>query len=390
MTPKASRSEDVVRRLCILTTGRADWNLLAPVARAAPAAGLPVDLIVAAGHLDPDQGLTVRAIEAEGLPIAARIDWGQGTAATRAARVLDGMGRALADLTPDLLLLLGDRFEVLAAAQAAVLAGVPLAHLSGGDVSEGAMDDGFRHALTKLSHLHLPFHEAAARRIRQMGEPADRVHVVGNPALDGLAEAAALDEGRLVAQLAAPLGRRNLLVTFHPVTLAPDLGLAEFEALLAGLEDLGPEWTLWFTAPNGDPGGEAIAARLSSWARGRLNVRVLAALGAAFPALAARCEAVVGNSSAGLAEVPSLGVPTLDVGRRQQGRLAGPSVIRVAARPDAVQDGLARALALPAAAMVNPYGDGRSVPRILKVLQSQPASRALLHKRFMDGEAGHV
>lgn len=378
------------RRLRLLTTGRADWNILAPLARALHAdPGFDLGLIVTGGHLDADQGLTVSIVEATGLPIFARVPWGRGTPAARAARVLEGVASALSEDPPDMLILLGDRFETLAAAQGATLVGVPIVHLSGGDVTEGAMDDGFRHALTKLSHLHLPFHPPAARRLRQMGEAPDRVHVVGNPALDGLAEAARMPVAELQRRLAAALGERNLLVTFHPVTLQPDHGLAELRALLAALDRLDARWTIWITEPNADPGGDVIRDRIREWAQGRASVRVCTALGDAYPALAARCRAVVGNSSSGLAEVPTLGVPTVDVGLRQSGRLAGPSVIWSQAEPDAILAALEAADALGPDAMRNPYGDGRSVPRVVSILKAAPSRETLLRKSFVDLETGH-
>lgn len=378
------------RRVRLLTTGRADWNILSPVARALHAdADFDLGVIVTGGHLDPDQGMTVAAVEATGVPIAARVPWGQGTPATRAARVLDGVAQALSDDAPDLMILLGDRFETLAAAQAAALVGVPIAHLSGGDVTEGAMDDAFRHAISKLAHLHLVFHDPAARRLRQLGEAPDRVHVVGNPALDGLAEAARIDDAELERRLGAPLGERNLLVTFHPVTLQPDHGLAELDGVLSALDRLAPAWTIWITAPNADPGGDLLRRRIETWADGRGNVRVRMALGEAYPALTARCAAVLGNSSSGLAEAPTLGVPTVDVGLRQSGRLAGPSVVWSQAQPDAVLSALAAAQALGPDAMINPYGDGASLPRIVAVLKNAPARDVLLRKRFVDLEIGH-
>jgi UDP-hydrolysing UDP-N-acetyl-D-glucosamine 2-epimerase len=379
-----------VKRLRLLTTGRADWNILAPLARALAAErGFDFGVIATGGHLDPDQGLTMAAVEAAGVPVAARVAWGHGTPAARAARVMEGTARALSDDPADLLILLGDRFETLAAAQSAILGGVPLAHLSGGDVTEGAMDDGFRHALTKLSHLHFVFHEPAARRLRQMGEAPERVHVVGNPALDGLAKSARMPEAELERRLGAPLGDRNLLVTFHPVTLQPDRGAGELEGLLTALGRLGEGWTIWFTAPNADPGGEVVRRRIRQWATGRENARVCTALGEAYPALAARCRAVIGNSSSGLAEVPTLGVPTVDVGLRQSGRLAGPSVVWSRAEPDAILAALAAAEKLGSDAMVNPYGDGRSVPRIVALLRDAPSRDALLRKPFVDAEPGH-
>ncbi|HEV7229272.1 UDP-N-acetylglucosamine 2-epimerase [Brevundimonas sp.] len=378
------------RRLRLLTTGRADWNILAPLARALHAdLDFDLGLIVTGGHLDVDQGMTVRAVEATGQPIAARLSWGEGTPASRAARVLDGVAAVLTSDPPDMLILLGDRFETLAAAQGASLVGVPIVHLSGGDVTEGAMDDAFRHAVSKLSHLHLAFHEPAARRLRQMGEAFDRVHVVGNPALDDLVESARMPDAELERRLDAPLGERNLLLTFHPVTLQPDRGRAELEALLGALGRLDDSWTLWITAPNADPGGPDFDARLRAWSALRPRAHFREALGRAYAPLAARCAAVIGNSSSGLAEVPTLGVPTIDVGDRQGGRLAGPSVFHAAASADAILAALDRAFTFRPDGASNPYGDGRSVPRIISILKSARPRDALLRKPFVDLEAGH-
>lgn len=372
------------RVISVLTTGRADWGLAAPIARAlADDADFELRLIVAAAHLNAAPGRGLDRIVAEGHQPAHRLPWGQGTPAERAGRMLSGMAAILAADPADALLVVGDRFEVLAAAQGASLTGTPLIHLGGGDVTEGALDDAYRHALTKLSHVHLVTHAEAVARVRALGEAAERIHLVGNPALDGLAERAALSLAELEAGLGAPLGARNLLLTFHPVTLVPDHGQDEFEAVLEALDRLDGV-TFWVSEPNDDPGGEALRGRLREWAAERPNAHVRAALGPLFPALAARCEAVIGNSSAGLAEVPTLGVPTVDVGLRQQGRLAGSSVIHAEAEPGAILAALDRAHALDRSMIANPYGDGRSTPRILEVVRALPSRQTLLMKSGSD------
>jgi UDP-hydrolysing UDP-N-acetyl-D-glucosamine 2-epimerase len=370
------------RVISLLTTGRADWGLVAPIARAmAEDVAFDPCLIVAAAHLDEGAAGLAR-IEGEGFAVTARLPWGQGTPARRAARTLEGMAELLAARKPDPLLIVGDRFEVMAAAQAATLVGVPLLHLGGGDVTEGAIDDAYRHALTKLSHVHLATHEEAGLRVQAMGEDPARVHVVGNPALDGLRARATMPREALEAGLGAPLGDQNLLVTFHPVTLAADRGAAEFEAVLATLERL-DGWTIWVSEPNDDPGGAKMRDRLRAWAKGRSSVNVRRALGPLFPALAAASEAVLGNSSAGLAEVPTLGVATVDVGSRQQGRLAGDSVIHSEPDPEAILAALERAQTLDRTGIVNPYGDGASTPRILSILRDLPPRDVLLRKRTL-------
>jgi UDP-N-acetylglucosamine 2-epimerase len=199
-----------------------------------------------------------------------------------------------------------------------------------------------------------------------------------------------MPDAALEGLLGRPLAPDNLLVCFHPVTLLPDGGLAEFRALLAVLGELPVSTHLWITRPNADPGHEALNRHLDDWAKegasGRANVSIHAALGAAYLPLMARCRAVVGNSSSGLTETPSLGIPTVNVGVRQQGRLAGETVFHCAGEVEAIRAALARAMAADLADAINPYGDGKTVPRILSVLTSLPERDVLMHKRFIDIE----
>ena len=200
--------------------------------------------------------------------------------------------------------------------------------------------------------------------------------------------AAALPDAALESLLGRPLASDNLLVCFHPVTLLPDGGLTEFAALLAALGDLPARTHLWVTRPNADPGHEGLNRNLDDWAKGRANVSIHAALGAAYLPLMARCRAVVGNSSSGLTEAPSLGIPTVNIGARQQGRLAGDTVFHCPGDTGAIRAALDRAMAADLAGAINPYGDGKTVPRILSVLTSLPERDVLMQKRFIDIEVG--
>ena len=284
---------------------------------------------------------------------------------------------------PDMVLVLGDRYEILAAAEAALIHGVPLAHIAGGDVTEGAFDESIRHALTKLAHIHLTTHPQAAARVIRMGEDPARVHVVGSPALDHLHRTPLLGGEALAQALSAPLGQRNLLITYHPVTLDADGGLGGLSALLTALDAFGPEVTKWVTRPNADPGGGVIEAHLDRWAAGRPDVHMFASLGQLrYLSLMARVDAVVGNSSSGLYEAPSFGVPTVDIGDRQKGRLAAASVIRCRAEAAAIEDAILRAFSMDCAGVRNPYGDGDSARRIVEILRAAPPHDSLLIKRF--------
>ncbi|WP_298744706.1 UDP-N-acetylglucosamine 2-epimerase [uncultured Brevundimonas sp.] len=383
------------RRICVATSGRADYGLLYwPMRDIAAAERLSLQLLVTGTHLEPRFGETVSQIEADGFAIDARLPMAliaddPASLARSSALALTGTVEALERLRPDILMLLGDRFETLALAQAAMLAGVPVAHIGGGDVTEGAFDESIRHALTKLSHLHFVTHDEAARRVARMGEASDRIHVVGNPGLDRLTRAPALTRDALEALVGRPLGARNLLVTFHPVTVSPDKGRTELESVLRALEPLS-DVTLWMTKANADSGGQAINDALEAFAEDRPNVSLHDTLGGAYLPLLAACDAVVGNSSSGLAEAPSVGTPTVNIGLRQSGRRAGPSVIHCAADPDAISRALDRAMAGDVPGFDNPYGDGRSAARIVEALISAPPRDILLRKRFVDDEVPHV
>lgn len=377
------------RAICVVTGGRAEYGLLQPVMeeiRAAP--DLRLQLIVTGSHLESRFGMTVAQIEADGFAVDARVPLGlehdaPADVVRAMARGLTGVSDALERLQPEVMLVLGDRYEILAAVQAALVHGVPVAHIAGGDVTEGAFDESIRHALTKLSHLHLTTTADAAARVARMGEEPWRVHVVGSPGLDQLRRLELLNGPALEAALGAPLGERNLLVTHHPVTLEPDRGLAGFGALLAGLDALPCEVVKWVTRPNADPGGAAVEAALDRWAAGREDVHVFASLGQLrYLSLMAKVDAVVGNSSSGLYEAPSLGVPTVNVGDRQKGRLAAESVIHSPAEPRAIAAAIRRAFDLNCSGVVNPYGDGDSARRIVEVLRAAPDRQTLLTKRF--------
>ena len=383
------------RRICVATSGRADYGLLYwPMRDIAASDNLSLQVLVTGTHLEAHFGMTVDRIEADGFTIDARVPMGFSgddpvSLARSTALALTGATEALVRLKPDMLLLLGDRFETLALAQGATLAGVPIVQIGGGDVTEGAIDEGLRHAITKLSQLHLVTHEQARQRVIRMGEMPERVYRVGNPGLDHLVRTPPMSAKDLERALGRPLGTRNLLVTFQPVTTLPDRGKAELAALLDALASL-DDVSLWITRPNADPGGGEIDTALRIFAEGRSNVSLHEALGPAYLPLLARCDAVVGNSSSGLTEAPSVHTPTIDIGLRQAGRLAGPSVIHVEAESSAIGEAIRRAMNGDAPGFDNPYGDGHSSPRIVQRLIAAPDRDTLLRKRFFDGETAHA
>jgi UDP-N-acetylglucosamine 2-epimerase (non-hydrolysing)/GDP/UDP-N,N'-diacetylbacillosamine 2-epimerase (hydrolysing) len=378
-------------RVAIVTGTRADYGLIRPVARAIHAEpGWELGLLVTAAHLAPEFGMTVAQVEADGLPIAARIptleadDTGLGTARSTGRGTI-GTAEALDAWRPDLLLVVGDRFEQLAAAQAGLFLGIPIAHLYGGDVTEGAFDDAIRHAVTKLAHLHFVSNEEARRRVIQLGEAPERVHTVGSPALD---ELLAVDPPRretVARYLDMPLDGRTAVVTFHPATLDAQPAPEQLDEVLGAVADVEPALTVVITRANADPQGRAVNARIETWLARQPAWRAFDALGPTrYHGLLRHAAVVVGNSSSGLYEAPSFGVPTVNVGDRQRGRLRASSVIDVPVDRAAIRAGIERALAGDWHDAVNPYGDGHATPRIMDALRAIEDPRALLRKRFHD------
>ena len=378
-------------KVCAVTGSRAEYGILAPVLRAIDdEAALELQLVVTGMHLAPEFGLTWKTIEAEGFHIAERVemllssDSAVGTAKSIGLGVA-GLADAFSRLRPDVVLVLGDRFETFAAAQAACVLLLPLAHIAGGDVTEGAYDEAFRHAITKMAQIHFVTNGDSARRVRQLGENPARVHEVGSPALDVMRSMRLLDREDVEERLGWRLRRRNLLVTYHPATMEGEANRSHMEALLEALDSLGTDVGLVFTQPNADTGGRELGAMVERFVAAHANAVFYSSLGQPlYWSCMKACDAVVGNSSSGLYEAPSLKVPTVDVGDRQRGRLRAASVLHCAPEKAAIVDTIRQALALDCAKVVNPYGDGHSAERIVAVLRGLGDPRALLKKRFFD------
>jgi UDP-hydrolysing UDP-N-acetyl-D-glucosamine 2-epimerase len=386
------------RCIGVVTVSRSDYGHLRPVLegiRRAP--DLEPVLFVAGMHLDADFGSTAREIEADGFAIAERIAMlepgdSPEAIATSTGRGVEGFARAFARRRPDLLIVLGDRFEMLAAAVAALPFALPVAHIHGGEVSEGAMDNQIRHAITKLAHLHFASAEPHARRIAQMGEEAWRVHMVGGPGIDRIATMEALTREALARELDMPAGGPWLLVTFHPVTLEYRDTASHVDELLAALEKT--DGTLVLTYPNADTSGRLIIGRLEDFAaRHPDRCRLARNLGERrYLSLLRYADVMIGNSSSGLIEAPSFGLPAVNIGARQRGRLRGANVIDVEPARDEILRGIETAqtpaFRAQARAAANPYGDGRAAPRIVEVLRTVQLDARLVQKRFADGGGG--
>lgn len=363
-----------MRKVAVFTGSRAEYGLLARLMgllRDAPEVQLQV--IAGAMHFAPEFGQTWRGIVADGFAIDAQVemllasDTPVGVVKSLGLGTI-GMADALARLDPDLLVILGDRFEALAAAQAALIMGIPIAHIHGGEISEGAYDDAIRHAITKMATLHFVAAEPYRQRVIQMGTPPDRVFTVGAPGLDGLREGV-MPLAEVSASLDFAIRAPFVLATYHPVTSGhedPGAGIAE---CLAGLDAV-PDVQVIFTYPNADNGGRAIIAAIEAWVAGnRTRAVAVPSLGTArYRAVMAAAAAALGNSSSGIIEAPGFRVPTINVGIRQRGRLAAASVRHVAADRGAVAAGLHWALSdagrSVAATAVNPYGQGNAAQSI--------------------------
>jgi UDP-N-acetylglucosamine 2-epimerase (non-hydrolysing)/GDP/UDP-N,N'-diacetylbacillosamine 2-epimerase (hydrolysing) len=381
------------RRICVVTGGRADYGLLRPLMRliqAEPA--LELQVAVTGMHLSPAHGLGVAQIERDGLPISARVemllssDTNVGMAKATGLGVI-GFADAFARLRPDLVVVLGDRFEILAAVQASLLLSIPVAHLHGGEASEGAVDESIRHAITKMAHLHFVSAQEYYDRVVQMGEDPAHVFNVGAPGLDNIIEAQLPDRSQLERALKVTLRSPLVVMTYHPVTLSPDGGAIGFTALLDALDGL-KDVQVIATRPNADAGGRRIGEQLDAWAAAHSDrAHVFTDLGTtAYLGLVRQADAVVGNSSSGIIEVPALGKPTVNIGPRQQGRLRGPSIIDCVEQVEPIRAALTRALSEDfrklAARSPSPHGaPGKVSPRIVDVLKTVPLAGLTL-KRF--------
>jgi len=372
-----------MRRIAVFTGTRAEYGLLYWLMqdiRAHPE--LDLKLMVGAMHLSPEFGNTWQAIVDDGFTIDAKVemllssDSRVGIAKSMGLGTI-GMADALERLAPDALVILGDRFEALAAAQAALVMNIPIVHLHGGEVTEGAYDDAIRHAITKMASLHCVAAEPYRRRVIQMGEAPARVLDVGALGLDHLTRSPRMSREALAESLAFSLDAPYLLVTYHPVTVADEPPVESFQALLEALERW-PDHKVILTYPNADNGGRAIIPLLEAYAA-RQPERVLAIPSLGFKrylSAVSEADAVIGNSSSGLIEVPSFSVPTLNIGQRQGGRLAADSVLHCAAEVNAIDAGLRQALS-PAFREScrhtrNPYGQGNAAQQIVDALITQP------------------
>ena len=379
------------RKICVVTGSRADYGLLYWVMKGIQEEpSLALQVAVTGAHLAADFGLTVRTIEADGFRVDARVEsllpGDSAVQVTKSlARGVSGFADAFDQLRPDIALMLGDRFEILAAAQAALIARIPVAHVAGGDVTEGAFDDAIRHSITKMAQLHFVTNPLSARRVRQLGEDPGHIYEVGSPGLDTALRTTLLGRHELESRLGTSFGKHALLVTFHPATLEAAGSLAQLDELLGALDRLGNEFSVFFTKANADPEGRTLNRRVEAYVAERRHCRLFDSLGQQlYLSLMNEVDALVGNSSSGLYEAPTFGKPAVNIGDRQKGRLRAASVIDSAPRADAIERAVREALRMDCRGVKNPYGDGASAPRIVAALKAVRDPASLVQKVFVD------
>jgi UDP-N-acetylglucosamine 2-epimerase (non-hydrolysing)/GDP/UDP-N,N'-diacetylbacillosamine 2-epimerase (hydrolysing) len=382
-----------MRTIGVVTTSRSDFGIYVPVLRRIQAEpSLRLWLTAAGPHLSPEQGMTVKAIEAAGFTVMDRVetlmasDSPEGVAKSIGLGVM-GFAQVFGRKRPDILLVLGDRFEMYAAALAALPFKIPVAHIHGGEVTQGAFDDALRHSMTKLSHLHFVATEEYARRVKQLGEEPWRVVVTGAPGLDNLESIELMGPEELQAALRTTVEPAPLLVTFHPVTLEYERTAWQVGQLLEALE--GQEGPIIFTGANADTAGRTIAERVEAFVVSHPNAHLAKTLGTrAYFSLMAVAAAMVGNSSSGIIEAPSFKLPVVNIGTRQNGRVRAANVIDVGYESAEIRRGLSIALGDEFRSglrdLVNPYHRGRAAEAIVVMLRSVSLDDRLVMKRFCD------
>ena len=377
------------RKIAVVTTSRADYShLYWPLHDLSRHPEVELQLITLGPHLSPEFGNTAGEIERDGLPIAARIecllssDSDVGMAKTIGVATL-GLADCLGRMRPNLLLLIADRYEMLAPASVALALRIPMAHIEGGEISEGAIDDAVRNALTKMSHVHFTSTFAARDRVIALGEEPWRVHRAGAPSIDHLHRSTLLTRAQLEAQLHLDLATPPALVAYHPVTIARDT-TREADELFAAL--LSISCPILFCYPNADAGSRDLIARTERFLEKRPECRVFVNLPAlTYWSLLSHTAFMIGNSSSGIMETPSFALPTVNVGMRQQGRERARNILDAAPDRAAILSKVTAAQSPQfresLAGMQNPYGDGHASQTIVRVLTTVPLGEALLLKR---------
>ena len=383
----------MTRKICIITGTRAEYGLMRWVMQGIKDdSELTLQVIATGMHLSPEFGLTYQAIEQDGFQIDRKVemltssDTPVGIAKSMGLGLI-GFADTLNELRPDLIVVLGDRFEIFSAVSAALVARIPVAHLHGGEATEGLIDEAIRHSITKMSHLHFVAAEAYRQRVIQLGEQPDRVFLVGGLGIDNIKRLQLLDRAALETSLDFKLGPKNLLITFHPVTLETATAANQMEELLAALAAL-HDTQLIFTLPNADTDGRTLIKRVEQFVAQHPNARAYTSLGQLrYLSCIAQVDGVVGNSSSGLAEVPTFKKGTINICDRQRGRLQAASVINCEPSRDSIAAALEQLYStdfqVSLRQITSPYGEGGASAAIISTIKTVSLD-GLLKKRFYD------
>lgn len=384
------------RKICVVTGTRAEYGLLRWVIDGIlNSCSLELQLIATGMHLSPEFGLTVQEIEADGYHINRKVemllssDTPVGVTKSMGLGMI-GFADALNDLQPDLLLLLGDRFEAFVAASSALVAQVPVAHLHGGETTEGAIDEAMRHSITKMSHLHFVATEEYANRVIQLGEDPQKVFQVGGLGVDSIRRVQLLGRAELESAIDFQLKSKNFLITFHPVTLEKNTSSQQIDELLSVLSSF-KEIGLIFTMPNADTDGRIVREKITNFCQLHANAKAFESLGQLrYLSCVNQVDAVIGNSSSGLAEVPSFKKATINIGDRQKGRLKAASIIDCEPSGSSIRSAIELLFSDSFQELLlevkNPYGEGGASLEIVSTLEKYSLSdfSELLKKPFFD------
>ena len=385
-----------MRKICFITGTRAEYGLLSRLMKMVQDdADTQLQIIATNMHLSPKYGNTYQEIEKDGFTIDRKIpiidDNDKDSAVTTVksmAKALAGFADAYDELKPDMVVVLGDRYEILAAATAALIERIPIAHLYGGEITEGAYDDAIRHSVTKMSHLHFTSCEEYRHRVIQLGEQPDHVFNVGSIGVENIKMLPLMSKDEIEKEIGFAIDNHTILVTYHPVTLGNRTAKEDIEDFIAALEEK-KNLRIIFTMPNSDTGGQAIVEAINAFAdKNPQRAKAFKSLGVLrYLSVMRQVAAVVGNSSSGLVEVPSFGIPTLNIGDRQKGRMAADSVFNCKTDKQAVLKGLdivmSEEFRQKAAVIHNPYDKEGTAQAIFKVISTYPLD-SLNQKHFYD------
>lgn len=386
-----------MKKISVLTATRAEYGLLKPIIeKLIGISEFDVRVVATGAHLSPEFGLTYKEIELDGITIDEKIE--MLLSADTATAISKSMGLAMisfADyferLRPDMLVVLGDRYETLAVCTVAMNQRIPIAHLYGGETTEGAVDESIRHAITKMSYLHFTSTEEYHWRVIQLGEQSERVFCVGAIGIENILKEVLLKKTELESSINFKLDKPYAMVTFHPVTLEDNKSAEQFQALLDVFK-IHKEMRFIFTKANADANGRVINQMIDGYIGKNDNAVAFTSLGVTRYLSALKyCTMVIGNSSSGLVEAPSFGVPTINIGDRQKGRLQAISIIDCKARIEDIEKAIDLALTdefkNKAKNAVNPYGDGKTSDKVVAIVKDFMLNdRISLKKKFYDCE----